>query len=94
MSDDIEDKVLISMCSGSVFFTKLLCGKEPYVICLIKLYAPYIYCDTGEDDEEQRRTLEFINGVKDSYKDKNRFFIPETPDEFRQILEDIKQGRI
>ena len=94
LSDDIEDKVLISMCSGSVFFTKLLCDKEPYVICLMKIYAPYIYHKDGSDDEEQKRTFDFINGVKNSYKNKNKFFIPETIDEYRQILNDIKQGKI
>ena len=94
IDEDIDNKVLISMCSGSVFYSKLLCDKEPYVICVMKLYLPYIYTDSEKDIAEKERTMEFIYGVKNFYKNKDKFMIPENVEELREMLENIKNGRV
>ncbi|MBE7064486.1 MAG: hypothetical protein E7384_01555 [Ruminococcaceae bacterium] len=94
VDEDIDNKVLISMCSGSVFYSKLLCDKEPYVICVMKLYLPYIYTDSEKDIAEKERTMEFIHGVKNSYKNKEKFMIPENVEELREMLKNTKQGRV
>lgn len=94
IDEDIENRVLISMCSGSVFYSKLLCDKEPYVICVMKLYLPYIYTDSEKDIAEKERTMEFIYGVKNTYNNKEKFMIPESVEELREMLENIKQGKV
>ncbi|MBQ8164266.1 MAG: hypothetical protein IJZ94_00415 [Clostridia bacterium] len=94
IDENIENRVLISMCSGSVFYSKLLCDKEPYVICVMKLYLPYVYTDSEKDTAEKERTMDFIYGVKNTYKNKEKFMIPETVEELREMLESIKQGKV
>ena len=78
-NSDINDKILITLSSTASVTPKIIFDKEPVVILLYKMFSDSLlewndYYDT------------FFQKVKESYKSKNRFFIPKTYDEFENII--------
>ncbi len=76
---DIESKVIISLSSTAAVTSKIIYDKEPVVILLYKLFKGTIvewndYYDT------------FFQNVRKTYRNANRFFIPENMDAFEKIL--------
>lgn len=78
----IEEKILLSICSTAVITPKMLYNREPIVILLYKLFEK-------EWDLEDTYKL-FFNNVSKCYK-QNRFFVPNTWNEFSEILKFLQK---
>ena len=76
-NSDIENKVLISSGSTSVLTPKLLFDMEPTVILLNRIAAEPV-------DMVKRDRI--ISYVRNMYRDKNKFYVPESMDELCNIL--------
>lgn len=80
LNENIEDKTIISTFSTTCINPKLMFDQEPRIIMLYKLLGrDYSFFGEG--------LLAFVDKVKDSYSDKNKFFIPETWEEFDDYCE-------
>lgn len=76
MNQNMEEKTILAIFSTACVNPKLMFGQEPRVIMLYKLIGmDYSFFGKG--------MIDFVNGVGALYKDKSRFFIPETWDEIR-----------
>jgi hypothetical protein len=78
---DINNIILISVLSTACLNPKIVFNEEPYVILLYKLIELQ-----GTDNA----FLDIVLKVKNSYNNKNRFFIPETVEELMIILTRLK----
>lgn len=76
---DMEQKTLFCIFSTSCVSPKLMFDQEPRVILLYKL----IGMDASFFGEGM---LAFVEGVGDLYKDRSKFFIPETWDELGRYI--------
>jgi len=81
---NFKNKVFISGISSATLFSKLIFNQEPYVIFLYKLYDLDKYT-FGSDNY-----LDFLEKFKSLYSDTNKVFIPETLNEFYEIIERLK----
>lgn len=81
-----DSKVLISAYSTTLFMPKILNDAEPVLIFIYK------FLFSGVSDKDWREKEKFIKDFAAEYTDPSKIFIPETLDEFRQILENLKQG--
>lgn len=72
---DMSDKTLITIFSTSCVNPKLMFDQEPRVIMMYKLLG-MDYSFFGEG------LIQFVSGVGELYKDKTKFFVPETWEEF------------
>lgn len=72
-----DDSFLISFFSTATISPKLLYDKEPRVIYLYKLLPNYNFF--GAD--------EFVNNIRNLYRNKDRVFVPETLNEFEKVLQ-------
>ena len=80
MNQNMDDKTLFTIFSTSVVNPKLMFDQEPRVILLYKLIGiDYSFFGQG--------MIDFVNGVGSLYRDKTKFFIPETWDELREYYE-------
>lgn len=77
LNEDLEENVLITIRSSSVFTPKIMFNKENTIILLYKI--------AGIKDEVYKS---FVDKVKKIYIE-DKVYIPETWDEFRQVLRDI-----
>lgn len=77
LNQDIEDKTLLTIFSTSCVNPKLMFDEEPRVIMLYKLLG-MDYSFFGEG------LIKFVEGVGSLYRDKEKFFIPESWMEFEE----------
>ena len=80
-NSDINSKVLISAGSSAVLMPKILFDSEPVVILLHHITGNRL----GDADKREK----MINHVKELYKDKSKFIVPETIDEFKEIIKKL-----
>lgn len=81
---NMEEKVLIAVSSTAVILPKLLLGKEPIVILLYKLID-----QINQSSEYKSKQDHFYKLCKGNYSSSDRFFIPKSYDELKNILESI-----
>jgi hypothetical protein len=81
LNNQMRNKVLISAVSTACLSPKLVFDEEPYVILFYKLMDAPIF------QQSQKAYFDFAERVQADYRDKNRFFIPETEEELKQIVE-------
>lgn len=79
LNQDMNHKTLLCIFSTSCVYPKLMYDDEPRVIMLYKLIG-IDYSFFGEG------MIKFVEGVGSLYKDKSKFFIPETWEEFEQYI--------
>ena len=73
---------VITPYSTAAALPKLLFDEEPEIICLTKIFdQKYI---------EGELTTIFFENIKKIYRDKNKVIIPETMEEFRKIIKELK----
>lgn len=78
---DIGKKLMVVIRSTAAVMPKLLLEEEPYVIMLYKMI---------EGSEKDERGDLFFEACAEEYSLPNRFFIPTTLDEFKDIMNEIK----
>ena len=84
---DIESKILLGVYSSAQFTPKILFDKEPYVILLYKLFPEVI--------ENQDEMENFIRIFIESYRNRNKVFIPESFEDVSEILDELcKQDKM
>ena len=77
LNNNLSDKVQITIFSQACISPKLIFDQEPTVIFLYKLLpVGYDYLGQG--------LLEFADSIGNLYKDKTKYFIPESFDELRE----------
>ncbi len=79
---DVEKKILITVNSTAVVTPKLIMDKEPIIILLYKIMNKNSTNDANQDV--------FFHNFKKTYRDKNKFQIPENKNELINILDKIK----
>ncbi|MGG1676529.1 hypothetical protein ACIFOT_12365 [Neobacillus sp. NRS-1170] len=84
LNADIDNMALISVFSTACLNPKIIFDEEPYVILLFKLV------DITRLSHVNEQTFDIVYRVRDSYKNPNKFFIPETIQELKQILTSLK----
>lgn len=84
-NQDMNDKTLLCIFSTSCVNPKLMYGDEPRVILLYKLIG-IDYSFFGEG------MIKFVEGVASLYKDKDKFFIPNSWEEFETYIEEHNIG--
>lgn len=75
-----DDKILIAYNSTAVLSPKIIFGEEPTIIILYKL-------DKKHKNDDCKLFFEKIEKI---YVNKERFYMPNTLDEFKEILERLK----
>ncbi|MBW4827960.1 MAG: alpha-2,8-polysialyltransferase family protein [Clostridiaceae bacterium] len=80
---DIEQSILITTASTAVLTPKFIMDREPIIIMLYKLMEKFNTVDEEQDI--------FFRKVRQTYRDKNKFNIPEDEIELKNILERIKK---
>ncbi|MBR5407084.1 MAG: hypothetical protein IK111_05490 [Lachnospiraceae bacterium] len=76
LNQDMGNKTIMSIFSTACIYPKILYDDEPRVILLYKLIG-FDYTFFGEE------MLSFVESVRELYRDKDRFFVPESWDELR-----------
>lgn len=76
--NNMDNKILISICSTASVTPKLLFGQEPKVIFLYKILSKYIKIDNEIE--------EFFNRFKEIYNDKSKIMIPSNVSELVKII--------
>ncbi len=76
---------IITPYSSAAALPKLLFDEEPEIVCLTKIFdQKYI---------EGELTTIFFESVKNIYRDKNKVYIPETMEEFRKIIKELRNNK-
>lgn len=88
--ENIEKKVLITICSNAVITPKSIFDKEPYVIILGK--AIFNEGLTNSTDIWTAEMGKYYNRIKALYRDKTRFLVPETFQEAYELIINIMKG--
>lgn len=83
LNNEMNNKVLISAVSTACLSPKLVFDEEPYVILFYKLMDAPIF------QQSQKAYFEFAERVQADYRDQSKFFIPETEEELRGIIEEL-----
>ena len=79
-NQNMSDKTLFCIFSTACVYPKLMYGDEPRVILLYKLIDnDYTFFGKG--------MISFVEGVKELYMDKDKFFIPNTWEELSDYCE-------
>lgn len=86
LNHDMDSKVLITIFSGACLSSKLLFEEEPTIIFLYKL-LPVDYSFLGEE------LVNFADKVGYLYKNKEKYFIPESIEEFQDYCIKVGIGR-
>lgn len=81
-NSDIENKVLIGAISSALLMPKLLLDAEPVVILLHHITGARL-------GEEEKREM-MISYIKGLYRNKSKFIVPETLEEFIGIIKILK----
>lgn len=76
-----DENILIGAFSTAQFMPKILKNAEPTIIFTYKLLFKNL------DDEFWQETSSFIESFKSLYSDQSKIFVPETVEEFEEILE-------
>lgn len=76
--NNMDNKILISICSTASVTPKLLLGQEPKIIFLYKILSQYIKIDNEIE--------EFLNRFKKIYNDKSKIMIPSNVSELVKII--------
>ena len=76
--DDLVDEntVLIAVSSTACITPKMIYGKEPKVFLLEKIFI----------NDRERKVCDFFERVKETYSSEKSFFIPESVDEFQDMV--------
>jgi hypothetical protein len=80
MNESFEDKVLVSIFSTASLSPKMLFDEEPTVILLYKLVDLHLMTNINQN------TFEIADKIRDTYRQKGKFMIPETLEELLGIL--------
>jgi len=80
LNNIVENKVLISIISTACLNPKIIFDEEPYVILLFKLIDLFRYTPLNIT------LYDTVYKIKNSYRDPNRFFIPETLKDLEEAL--------
>lgn len=75
-----DENILIGAFSTAQFMPKILKNAEPTIIFTYKLLFKNL------DDEFWQETSSFIESFKSLYSDQSKIFVPETVEEFEEIL--------
>ena len=78
-----ERKVMVSCISSAAINPKFMFGEEPYVIFTYRLYNDYRNKPIPGDDW-------IADALTDAYTDKSRILIPDSLEEFRDMLKKIQ----
>ncbi len=78
---DMDKKVMVVVRSTAAVMPKILLNEEPYVIMLYKMI---------EGSEKDERGDLFFEACAEEYSRPDRFFMPTTLDEFKDILNKIR----
>ena len=76
-----NNQVLIAANSTALFMPKILKGTEPVLIFIYKLLF------TDADQQRWREWEKFVLDFAKDYEDSSRVYIPESIEEFEQIIE-------
>lgn len=76
--------VLIAFYSTAQITPKLIAGKEPYLIFAYKLFL------SDKAANETHKYEAMIEKLRNKYTSRNKIYVPETFEEYRQILTDIR----
>ncbi|SFC52500.1 hypothetical protein SAMN05443252_104102 [Bacillus sp. OV322] len=87
LNNEVEEKVLISISSTACLNPKIVYDEEPYVILLFKLL------DNSIQQPLNSTFYDIVFKVKNSYRDINKFFIPETIEELENILNVLESNK-
>ena len=80
LNENMENKTIISTFSTTCITPKLMFGQEPRIIMLYKLMGrDYSFFGEG--------MLSFVEKVKNSYENREKFFVPESWEEFDDYCE-------
>lgn len=85
LNNDISNKIQMTIFSGTCVFPKLMFDEELTVIFLYKL-LPIDYSFLGE------KLVEFADRIGEQYKNKNKYFIPETFEELSDYCMKMKNS--
>ena len=85
-----DDSILVSVCSTAQFTPKILYNKEPYLIFVYKIVLEANDIERNAVDNMEN----LINKLKNSYKNPEKIFVPETFEDFIHILLAIKGNAI
>lgn len=83
LNNEMNEKVLISAVSTACLSPKLVFDEEPYVILFYKLMDAPIF------QQSQKAYFEFAERVQADYRNSDKFFIPETEEELKEIIESL-----
>lgn len=81
-SENIDDKILVSISSTALLTPKLLQNKEPYVICLIQLFEEELCKIITKENYNSLLNIMFT--IKEMYEDSNAFLIPSSFEELEE----------
>jgi len=84
MNNDMRDRAVISVSSSAVFTPKLVFDFEPTVILLYKLVLKGVTWEYFDDLNN------YVEKFKKLYSDESKILIPETEEEFAEILKNLK----
>ena len=80
-ADDIDNKVLVSHASVATFSPKNVFNKEPTVI----MFSKFVHCNMMPVEQvELFETLTYKTKI--SYQNKEKFILPESMDEFLDVI--------
>ena len=88
LNGDIEEKVLISLCSTASISNKIIFDKEPIIIFLYDMEELKELYQIGE------KTKEFIEKFKTTYRDPSRILIAKNVTEIQEYLSKILQLKV
>lgn len=80
LNEKIDNKILMSVFSSACIMPKIMFDEEPFVILLYKLI------DVSDETAINSDIIDLVYKVKESYKNPERFVIPETFEELTQII--------
>lgn len=85
LNTDFNNKVLLGVTSTAIVSPKMLFEDEPYIVLLYKLVK------TTYSDMELIESV--FQAIREVYKSKSKFFIPESEDELIKIIDELTTGR-
>lgn len=83
--NDMNSYIFISIISTACLTPKLIYDQEPIIIFLYKIFLD------SYDSKEWRETDKVIQKIRKQYKNSERIMIPDSLQEYRKCLENIKQ---
>ena len=82
---DFSNKILISHCSTALYTPKFIFDQEPIVIFLFDMLV-----DDVLQSLNQMHAFEiFVDRLKETYRDKEKVFLPKSKEELLEYLEKV-----